>query len=115
MKENLGVPSDVRVSRCWILILRQAVRARRADHGAAGARLTSYTSLARGDLMVGCFHVLSASASLAITSCAIVPLTRHALGVDKTSRRRFQEKDEGMEEEQASPGEGRQERTPSEP
>jgi hypothetical protein len=61
------------------------------------------------------FHVLSASAILAITSCD-VPLTRrHALGVDKTSRRRFQEKDEGMEEEQASPGEGRQERTPSEP
>lgn len=112
MKENLDVP---RVSSCWSLILRLAVRARRADLGAAGTRLTSYTSLARGDLMACFFHVLSASAILAITSCD-VPLTRrHALGVDKTSRRRFQEKDEGMEEEQASPGEGRQERTPSEP
>ena len=112
MKENLDVP---RVSSCWSLILRLAVRARRADLGAAGTRLTSYTSLARGDLMACFFHVLSASAILAITSCDDVPLTRHALGVDKTSRRRFQEKDEGMEEEQASPGEGRQERTPSEP
>jgi len=99
------------------LILRLAVRARRADDGVADTRLANTTSLARGDLMVGVFDVLAVSALLATVSCAIVRLARRTLllGVDKRRRRKFQEKEEDMEEEKVDPREGRQGRILSEP